>query len=1272
MTFLFKLSKRVARIRSRALLLAAGAMTLACERGDQALSGPDRVNASTATGNPAAVTDLAVTTATDSSATLSFTEVDDGVSNPANYDVRYAVGPITWGSAASVPGGTCVTPLAGAMIGAKRSCTVLGLRASTAYQFQLVPFRGTLNVNAVFGGLSDVATASTLASPPSATVLLQETFEDASFASRGWYDNTAMVTTTAQHITGSTRALEVHFPAGATTPTWGGAARRAFPATETVYLSYWVKYSTNWVGSGHTYHPHEFLLLTNEDDPWVGPSFTHLTAYVEHNYQNGGIPVLQLQDGMNIDQSRIGQDLTTVTENRAAAGCNGNKDGYPTGCYILGGAYTNEKKFVASRAYFLPSPGLGYKGDWHFVEAYFQLNAIQNGKGVANGIVRYWFDGQLAIDRNNVLLRTGAHPTMKFNQLLVAPYIGDGSPVDQTMWVDDLTVGTGRIGTPIPPSVASVTVTPASASVTVGGTYGFGVTVKDASGNGLTGQTVTWASSDTAVATVSGSGVARGVGAGSATITAASAGISGRAILTVTAPVASVTVTPATVTQNVAGAQQLAATLKDAIGNVLTGRPVTWASSNTAVATVSSTGLETGVAVGTATITATSGGVSGASAITVNATKPGTVGDLAVAARTDTSVTLSFSEVSDGAGKPASYDVRYGAGAISWGSAAEVSRGSCTVPLAGTAIGAKRTCTVLGLTASTGYQFQLVAFRGTLNVNAVFGSLSNVAGGSTAAPALAPVAVVTLSPGSISQLVGATQQLTATLKDASGNNLLGRTITWTSSSPAVAQVNASGLESGVGAGTATITATSEGVSGTSAVTVTATKPSPVADLAVTAKTDTSVTLSFTEVNDGTGKPASYDVRYAASTISWGSAAEVSRGTCAAPVAGTAIGPRRTCTVLGLSVTTGYQFQLVSFRGTLNVNAVFGGLSNIASGTTGAGSVAPVSSVSVSPASLSQTAGTTQQLVAALKDANGNTLTGRSITWTSGNPVVATVNGAGLETSLTTGAATITATSEGKSGTATVTVAAVSSPSGSWPNEPTGVSAISDYGFNDLVPATSDPIGLGGSGWSVLWNPVGNGSLIADAGAPFSPAGVYQVKYPTGFVDGSAPSTVEYVFGSRPTELYWGFWWKPSNPFQSDASGVNKIAFIWTPSGSTDLLYFDLAPNPWRIRCMDDLIAGGGPDAGKRDEPNVTTTAITLGQWHRIEIYVKYSTGSNADGMVKWWVDGQLNGQYTNLKMVQDGGFNRVSFSPTYGGAGGDAKSQADYFWFDHTHLSRKP
>jgi hypothetical protein len=272
-----------------------------------------------------------------------------------------------------------------------------------------------------------------------------EPFEDDAFASRDWYDNPGMATTTAQHVSGSTRALEVHFVPGRTTPTWGGAARHLFPESESVYLSFWVKYSDNWVGSGHPYHPHEFLFLTNEDDKYSGLSSTHLTTYVEHSYENGGIPVLQLQDGSNIDQTRILQDLTLVTESRAAAGCNGNTDGYTTGCYNTGGGiFDNEKKFMAAQPAFLATPGPGYKGDWHFVEALFQLNSIQNGKGVPDGIARYWFDGQLVIDRTTVLFRTGAHPGMKFNQFIIAPYIGDGSPVDQTMWVDNLTVARAR------------------------------------------------------------------------------------------------------------------------------------------------------------------------------------------------------------------------------------------------------------------------------------------------------------------------------------------------------------------------------------------------------------------------------------------------------------------------------------------------------------------------------------------------------------------------------------------------------------------------------------------------------------------------------------------------------------------------------------------------------------------------------------------------------------------------------------------------------------
>jgi len=287
-------------------------------------------------------------------------------------------------------------------------------------------------------------------------------------------------------------------------------------------------------------------------------------------------------------------------------------------------------------------------------------------------------------------------------------------------------------------------------------------------------------------------------------------------------PVASVTVSPATASLTVGATTQLTATPKDANGTALSGRTVTWATSNAAVATVSANGLVTGVATGSATITATSEGQSGTAAIAVMAppSNPGTVPDLAVAGVTDSSVTLSFTEVTDGTGLPASYDIRFAAGTISWGSATVVARGSCASPMAGSAIGAKRSCTVLGLAAATGYQLQLVAFRGTLYVDAVFGGLSTVASGTTAAGAPRPVASVTISPAAASLWVGSTQQLSAMIKDANGNVLSGRTVTWASSALGVAAVSVSGLVTGLAIGSATITATSEGITGSSALTVT--------------------------------------------------------------------------------------------------------------------------------------------------------------------------------------------------------------------------------------------------------------------------------------------------------------------------------------------------------------------------------------------------------------------------------------------------------------------
>src|SRR5437588_1545446 len=87
-----------------------------------------------------------------------------------------------------------------------------------------------------------------------------------------------------------------------------------------------------------------------------------------------------------------------------------------------------------------------------------------------------------------------------------------------------------------------------------------------------------------------------------------------------------------------------------------------------------------------------------------------------------------------------------------------------------------------------------------------------------------PVATVTVAPATASVQVGLTVQLTATTKDANGNTLTGRTVTWSSGNTGVATVSSSGLVTGVAAGSATITATSEGQSGTSAITVTAAPP----------------------------------------------------------------------------------------------------------------------------------------------------------------------------------------------------------------------------------------------------------------------------------------------------------------------------------------------------------------------------------------------------------------------------------------------------------------
>jgi hypothetical protein len=170
-----------------------------------------------------------------------------------------------------------------------------------------------------------------------------------------------------------------------------------------------------------------------------------------------------------------------------------------------------------------------------------------------------------------------------------------------------------------PGPLATITVSPASPSITVDATQQFTATAKDSSGNTISGLTFTWASSATNVATITAGGLATGLTVGTTTIAAASGAVQGSTTLTVTAPVlVTIAVTPANALIAVGGTQQFTATgtYSDGSTQNLTST-ATWSSSATGVATISTTGLASGVGAGQTTIEAASGAINGSTTLTV-------------------------------------------------------------------------------------------------------------------------------------------------------------------------------------------------------------------------------------------------------------------------------------------------------------------------------------------------------------------------------------------------------------------------------------------------------------------------------------------------------------------------------------------------------------------------------------------------------------------------------------------------------------------------------
>jgi hypothetical protein len=321
--------------------------------------------------------------------------------------------------------------------------------------------------------------------------------------------------------------------------------------------------------------------------------------------------------------------------------------------------------------------------------------------------------------------------------------------------------------------------------------------------------------------------------------------------------------------------------------------------------------------------------------------------------------------------------------------------------------------------------------------------------------------------------------------------------------------------------------------------------------------------------------------------------------------------------------------------------------------------AAVATVTIAPATVSILKNATQQLTATLRDASGTVLTGRAIAWSSSNLSGATVSATGLVTGVNAGVATITATSEGKSGTSVVTV--LTTPSTGWPNEPSGMVRLTDNPWNALT----------GSGWNFLRrSSTQNPSIVTDNAAPFSPSNALRIVYSAGCCSDAEPS-VHWLSVPLVREIYTGYWVKLSPNWIPNPAGGGKISFLFTDVGGqvyTNLYHpssdGSVQGPPYRIGANTEW----APYGQRIWLPNVATTWINNGEWHRVEFYYRWETtaGVSGDGIIRWWVDGTLNGDHRNVTYPA-ARFQEFQIAPTVQFAG----SQERYMYIDHTYISTR-
>jgi trimeric autotransporter adhesin len=546
--------------------------------------------------------------------------------------------------------------------------------------------------------------------------------------------------------------------------------------------------------------------------------------------------------------------------------------------------------------------------------------------------------------------------------------------------------GTVSVKVAAPIALSSVSVTASSATVTVGGKVALTAAevYSDGSKKDVT-KTATWASGTATIATVDASGQVTALKAGSVVITATSGGKSGTVTLTVTdVPLSTIEATPAAPSIPMGTTQQFKATGTYADGSKrdITAE-VDWTSSDTTKATISGAaatkGLATGKAKGTTTIAAALGGKSGTSQLTITdaeLTKIVLSPAQPVIAKNTSVAIVATGTYSDGSTKDVTALAAWTSSAttVATVSNADGSDGVVTGIAAGTAT----------ITAAYSGQSATVSVK----VNDV--TLSSLA--------IKPSADATLAKGTTLQL-----SATGTFSDRSTQDLT-KLVAWASSDATVATVGdgggKDGLVTALKAGTTTVSAVWSGRTASLKLTVTpaALDSITLKPLLPTIAKGTTIQLTATgNYQDGTHQDIT-------AQVTWSSSA-----TTVATVANT--GTDGLATALAAGTTT-----------------IAGALGGVSASTTLTVTSATLSSIAVTPASLSLVAGRKQSLTATgtFSDGSKQDLT-TLVSWTSTENSVATVSNAsgaqGTVSAVKVGTATIVAALGGRAGQCEMTVTA---------------------------------------------------------------------------------------------------------------------------------------------------------------------------------------------------------------------------------------------------------